>query len=211
MQVVLFVAFWLQVWASVTGYSNGAPAAQCVDMTPQHGVLAQSGPSPYTIRVSNTTFSTNQSITVTIDGPVYAGLLLKAGSGSSTDAVGTWGLPPLNTKYLACTGTQSAITHSNNVPKSNTTSYTWIPPASLNTAVITATVVSNKTTFWVNLSSANLTSVGNGNATVGNGNATVGNGNATVGNGNATVGNGYAADDQKMAVLFLTLLMSALV
>ncbi|XP_053474092.1 putative defense protein Hdd11-like [Ictalurus furcatus] len=186
MQVVLFVAFWLQVWTSVTGYPTGAPVGRCVDMTPQHGVTAQSGPSPYTIAISNTTFSTNQAITVTIEGPEYAGLLLKARSGSSTDAVGTWGPPPLNTQYLSCSGNQSAITHSNRNRKNSNTSYTWIPPASLTTAFITATVVSNRTTFWVNLTSATLTRGGNSNA----------------------------AADHKMAVtpvLFLTLLMSTLV
>ncbi|XP_026777771.3 putative defense protein Hdd11 [Pangasianodon hypophthalmus] len=185
MRVVLFVAFWLQVWTAVTGYETGAPAGRCVDMTPGHNVPPQSSPSPYTIVVSNTTFSTNQAIKVRIQGPVYAGLLLQARSGSNTEAVGTWGVPPPNTQHLACSGRdQSAITHSNRNSKNNDTTYTWNPPASLQTAYITATVVSNRTTFWVNLRSAALTGVAGGS---------------------------NAAADPKMAVtpvLFLTLLMS---
>ncbi|KAM9440359.1 putative defense protein 3 [Clarias gariepinus] len=163
MRAVLFLTFWLQVWTTVSGFPTGAPSARCVDMKPGHDVSAQSGSSPYTIMVSNTTFSTNQTIKVMIHGPVYIGLLLQARSGSSTDAVGTWGTPPSNTQYLTCSGiSQSAITHSNKNSK-NSEIYTWIPPASLDSAFITATVVANKSTFWINLRSDTLRRDGSSN------------------------------------------------
>ncbi|KAF5909537.1 putative defense protein 3, partial [Clarias magur] len=156
MRAVLFLTLSLRVWTAVSGYSTGAPVARCEDMKPGHDVSAQSGSSPYTIMVSNTTFSTNQAIKVMIHGPAYMGLLLQARSGSSTVAVGTWGTPPSNTQYLMCSGSsQSAITHSNKNSK-NSETYTWIPPASLDSAFITATVVANKTTFWMNLRSDTL-------------------------------------------------------
>ncbi|XP_060768957.1 putative defense protein Hdd11 [Neoarius graeffei] len=163
MWAVLFVALLLQVWTAVTGYPSGAPVGRCEDMTPQHNVQPQSIPSPYTIVISNMTFSTNQIINVTIQGPQYIGLLLQARSGSDTNAVGTWKTPPANTKYLACSGNNfSAITHSDRTPKDNKTTFSWIPPASLKTAFITATVVSNRTTFWVKLKSSTLTGVSGG-------------------------------------------------
>lgn len=62
MWAVLFVALLLQVWTAVTGYPSGAPVGRCEDMTPRHGVPPQSIPSPYTIVISNITFSTNQTI-----------------------------------------------------------------------------------------------------------------------------------------------------
>lgn len=62
MWAVLFVALLLQVWTAVTGYPSGAPVGRCEDMTPQHSVQPQSIPSPYTIAISNITFSTNQTI-----------------------------------------------------------------------------------------------------------------------------------------------------
>ncbi|KAF7688456.1 putative defense protein Hdd11 [Silurus meridionalis] len=165
MLLVLFVACWLQVWTGVAGYTAGAPVGRCGDMTPGHNVTSQTSPSPYTIKVSNTTFSTNQTIKVMIQGPVYIGLLLQARSGSNPIAVGTWGTPPSNTQHLACSGnSQSAITHSNINIKNNETTYTWIPPDSVNSAFITATVVTNKTTFWINLKSETLNRGGGNNA-----------------------------------------------
>ncbi|KAI5089084.1 hypothetical protein C0J45_20492 [Silurus meridionalis] len=152
MLLVLFVACWLQVWTGVAGYPAGAPVGRCGDMTPGHNVTSQTSPSPYTIKVSNTTFSTNQTIKVMIQGPVYIGLLLQARSGSNPIAVGTWG------------NSQSAITHSNINIKNNETTYTWIPPDSVNSAFITATVVTNKTTFWINLKSETLNRGGGNNA-----------------------------------------------
>ncbi|XP_060719498.1 putative defense protein Hdd11 [Tachysurus vachellii] len=156
MQPVLFVTVWLVVLSPVTGYPTGAPVARCVDMTPGHNVPSQSSPSPYTIVISTTTFTTNQSIRVTIQGPAYLGLLLQAQS-TNTDAVGTWGTPPPNTQYLACSNnSQSAITHSNKISKNSETTYTWIPPDSIQSAFIRATVVANRTTFWVNITSERL-------------------------------------------------------
>ncbi|XP_027015206.1 putative defense protein Hdd11 [Tachysurus fulvidraco] len=156
MQPVLFVTVWLLVLSAVTGYPTGAPVARCVDMTPGHGVPSQTSPSPYTIVISSTTFTPTQSIRVTIQGPMYLGLLLQARS-NNTDAVGTWGTPPPDTKYLACSNnSQGAITHSNRNSKNNETTYTWIPPDSIESAFIRATVVANRTTFWVNLSSEKL-------------------------------------------------------
>ncbi|KAK3508977.1 hypothetical protein QTP70_015399 [Hemibagrus guttatus] len=164
MQLLLFVAVWFQVLSAVAGYPSGAPVDRCGNMTPGHSVPQQSSPSPYTIRISNNTFSPNQPIQVTIQGPVYLGLLLQALSNTSTGAVGTWGTPPLNTKYLACSGSNSAITHANRNIKNSETIYTWIPPDSLQMAFIRATVVSNRTTFWVNLSSEMLTKAPGSNA-----------------------------------------------
>ncbi|KAI5615750.1 hypothetical protein C0J50_0431 [Silurus asotus] len=104
MLLVLFVACWLQVWTGVAGYSTGAPVSRCGDMTPGHNVTSQTSPSPYTIKVSNTTFSTNQMI----KGPIRI----------QPDRCGDLG----------------------------------------------ATIVTNKTTFWINLKSETLNRVGGNNA-----------------------------------------------
>ncbi|KAG7314932.1 hypothetical protein KOW79_022235 [Hemibagrus wyckioides] len=189
MQLLLFVAVWLQILSTVAGYPNGAPVDRCGNMTPGHNVLPQTSSSPYTIMISNNTFRPNEPIRVMIEGPVYLGVLLQARSSSGTDAIGTWGIPPPNTKYLACSGNgQSAITHSSIINKNNKTIYTWIPPESLQTAFIRATVVANRTTFWINLTSERLT--------------------------RAPGGGGNTAADAKMAaasVVFLTLLSSMVV
>ena len=47
--VVVFV--WLAIIPATSGYGGGAPESACVDMSPNHGVTAQSGTNPYTLKV----------------------------------------------------------------------------------------------------------------------------------------------------------------
>ena len=48
--VVVFV--WLAIIPATSGYGGGAPESACVDMSPNHGVTAQSlDSSPYTLEV----------------------------------------------------------------------------------------------------------------------------------------------------------------
>ncbi|XP_048839372.1 putative defense protein Hdd11 isoform X1 [Brienomyrus brachyistius] len=98
---VLLAAFLLQLPPLASSYPTGAPASACADMIPRHGgVQAQPVPAPYTIYISNHTFRVDEPVTVTIKGPNYTGLLLRAQSGSRAEALGTWQPPPANTKYL---------------------------------------------------------------------------------------------------------------
>jgi len=58
------VALVVGVLPETLGYSVGAPARQCDRMYPGHAVLAQVGPSPYTIQLSQNTFScSNDEVT----------------------------------------------------------------------------------------------------------------------------------------------------
>ncbi|XP_067296013.1 putative defense protein 3 [Pseudorasbora parva] len=158
MDVVFFGVFILQVLTPVLSYPSGAPTSTCVDMMPRHGADPQPNPGPYTIQLNSTVLQSGQAITVVIKGPDYKGLLLEARSESGTNAIGTWQTPPVNTKFLECSGNaQGAITHSNAVLKNNSTVYTWIPPASAKSAFFMATVVQQKVVFWVGVKSSTLT------------------------------------------------------
>ncbi|KAI4902490.1 hypothetical protein NFI96_014842 [Prochilodus magdalenae] len=134
MTLVIFGVFSLLAVTPVLGYGTGAPASVCGSMKPDHsGVQPQPGQPPYTFETSSSTFQTGQPLKVTIKGPDYGGVLLEARSGSSTTALGSWGAPPANTKYLQCSGnSQGAITHANTNMKNNLTVYTWIPPSTPN-------------------------------------------------------------------------------
>ncbi|XP_048839373.1 putative defense protein Hdd11 isoform X2 [Brienomyrus brachyistius] len=156
---VLLAAFLLQLPPLASSYPTGAPASACADMIPRHGgVQAQPVPAPYTIYISNHTFRVDEPVTVTIKGPNYTGLLLRAQSGSRAEALGTWQPPPANTKYLHCSGNaHGAITHSNIDIKDNNTLYTWIPPRGVDHIHFVATVAQEKTVFWVNIKSESLT------------------------------------------------------
>lgn len=154
----------LQVLTFATCFPNGAPASSCVDMMPRHtGVQPQPTPAPYTIHTSSTSFQTGTPITVVIKGLNYSGVLLEARSGSDTTALGTWQTPPANTKFLQCAGNpQGAMTHANTNIKDNSTVYTWTPPATANSVYFMATVAQQRTVYWLNVKSANLTPSGGG-------------------------------------------------
>ncbi|KAK5871118.1 hypothetical protein PBY51_004016 [Eleginops maclovinus] len=149
----------LQMLCLATGYPTGAPTGACEDMMPRHtGVLPQPSPAPYTLLVNTGTFQPGKAITVTISGPEYRGVLLEARTYGSTNAIGSWQLPPPDTKFLECTGNpQGAITHSNINLKADSTAYSWIPPNSTSPVYFMATVAQQRAVFWVNVRSAALT------------------------------------------------------
>ena len=73
-----------QVW----GYSSRPPLSKCETVLPVHsGNKPQSGASPYSISVSNSSYTTGESLTVTIQGSgskKFKGFILQArGSDSS--------------------------------------------------------------------------------------------------------------------------------
>ncbi|XP_044189527.1 putative defense protein Hdd11 [Thunnus albacares] len=160
MEPLLPAFIMLQVLCFVSGYPSGAPTGACEDMMPRHsGVLPQPSPAPYTLLTNMETFEPGKPITVTIIGPEYRGLLLKALTDGSTDALGSWKLPPPDTRFLECTGNpEGAITHANTNLKGNTTVYSWIPSNSSPSPVyFMATVAQQRTVFWVNVRSSTLT------------------------------------------------------
>uniref|UniRef100_A0A3Q1JXI0 Reelin domain-containing protein n=1 Tax=Anabas testudineus TaxID=64144 RepID=A0A3Q1JXI0_ANATE len=148
----------LQLLGLVSVYPTGAPTGACEDMLPRHsGVQAQTLPAPYTLLTNTKTFEPGRPVTVTITGPEYRGVLLEARTGSSTLALGSWSLPPPDTRFLECAGNpQGAVTHSNTNLKGNSTVYTWIPPDSSSPVYFMATVAQQRTVFWVNVKSVTL-------------------------------------------------------
>ncbi|XP_040012378.1 putative defense protein 3 [Xiphias gladius] len=159
MELLLPGLFVLQVLCFVSGYPSGAPTGACEDMLPRHtGVQPQPSPAPYALLADTRTFQPGDPITVTITGPEYRGVLLEARTLGSTNALGSWQLPPPDTRFLECTGNpQGAITHSNTNLKGNATAYRWIPPNSTHPVYFMATVAQQRAVFWVNVRSASLT------------------------------------------------------
>ena len=59
----LFVLLFHELLSNATGYSTGAPDSACSDLTPQHGTLPQSSPSPFQLDLSG--FQTASSFVYT--------------------------------------------------------------------------------------------------------------------------------------------------
>ena len=70
----------------VQGYSSGAPAGQCGDMTPKHGVDGQRGQMPYDIILSKKSIRSGDTVDVTIKGrkndDLFKGLMVEARVGN---------------------------------------------------------------------------------------------------------------------------------
>ncbi|XP_051277617.1 putative defense protein Hdd11 [Dicentrarchus labrax] len=159
MELLLSGFIMLQVLCFVGGYPNGAPTGACEDMMPRHsGVLPQPSAAPYTLLTNTRTFQPGKPVTVTVTGPEYRGVLLEARRDGSTNALGSWKIPPPDTKFLQCTGNpQGAVTHSNTNLKGNTTVYSWMPPNSTSPVYFMATVAQQRTIYWLNVRSITLT------------------------------------------------------
>lgn len=154
---LLTVCVLSSVLGKMYGYSSGVPPDQCEQMTPSHGVAAQTGPSPYTIYLSPSTFSCpGQDITVTINGTsTFKGFLCQPrpdpnnyNTSGSLSATG-------NTQVKNNCGTNAALTHVDNSPKAGV-SFVW-KAANDNTSVhIICTIVQSYDTLWVKTTSATV-------------------------------------------------------
>ncbi|XP_026178003.1 putative defense protein Hdd11-like isoform X2 [Mastacembelus armatus] len=144
--------------AETWGYPSGAPTGACEDMLPRHsGVQPQPSTAPYFLLMNTKIFQPGKPITVTITGPPYRGVLLEARTGKSTNALGSWQLPPPDTRFLECSGNPyGAVTHSNTNPKGSTTVYSWIPPNITSPVYFMATVAQQRAVYWVNVRSSML-------------------------------------------------------
>ena len=85
-------------------YPDGAPVEKCVDMTPSHGVAAQTGASPYEIKVAKPYYMPGENVTVSIESSTdnIKGFLIQARQVGANSATGMFGTLPVNVTHLAC-------------------------------------------------------------------------------------------------------------
>ncbi|XP_019635185.1 PREDICTED: putative ferric-chelate reductase 1 [Branchiostoma belcheri] len=161
---------WCFVWLvllcgvgdRVQGYGNGAPLEACVTMTPGHfGTTAQTSPTPYSL-VAPAQYVPGQSITVQITGADFQGFLIQARKVGTTTSVGFFTDPPSNVRTNDCPNTvargANTATHNSQATKRDL-SLTWTPPseAGHGTVEFVATVAEQKTVYWTDLKSSQLT------------------------------------------------------
>ena len=66
MEITLKLITLVGIVNNIDAYGSGAPVSVCQDMTPQHGVSAQTGAVPYQITVDPSTYMTGSMNTGTI-------------------------------------------------------------------------------------------------------------------------------------------------
>ncbi|KAE8610572.1 hypothetical protein XENTR_v10012171 [Xenopus tropicalis] len=167
--LVLFSGYF----ASVFSFPSGQISASCDTMLPQHrGSTPQTTASPYFITVSNTTFKSGDSITVTIQsnsGNTFKGFLLEALSVGGDTATGTFTITNGDTQGLSCSaGPNSAVSHTSDSSKSSVTT-SWTAPSGAGPVRFRATVLQGFSTFWSGVESQTLMASQISNITCGTG------------------------------------------
>jgi len=149
-----------------SAFSTGAPLSACDGaMLPRHGFEPQVGDPPVELVMDQYTIISDQYLRVTIRSKrAFKGFLIRAES-DSAQHVGTWYVPYLEdtaylseSSYLHCGGKmQSAVTHSGRTSTMFVVSLQWKPPEKYHGWVsFHATVVENYQVFWINVKSAPL-------------------------------------------------------
>ncbi|XP_070553455.1 putative defense protein 3 [Ptychodera flava] len=142
---------------SVLARQSGAPTSACTSMRPGHrfnGTLIEPqepDQSPYSIVLSSSEYSPGETITVTIQGGDYRGVLLQVRKVGEDTPTGTWSNPPNDTKLLTCTNSNDAVTHANTNLKGEDSVYTWTSSENVGAVQIVATIAESYNVFWVQL------------------------------------------------------------
>jgi hypothetical protein len=151
----------LQSLSLSLAHPDGAPDSHCASMTPAHGVVQQDTLSnPYIVNaVQDQNEGGRFVITISSNNGTFRGFLIEArqagGNINTENPLGTWDLDLMNNaaKLLSCFGLATAVTHVNKDEKSQMV-FGWKPPMNYSGNVIfMATVVQEKTMFWVGIQS----------------------------------------------------------
>lgn len=140
--------------AQSLAYPNGAPIEQCEQMTPDanlHGAEPSTDPTPYTIETSVSKYKPGDQVTVTIKG-TFKGFMLQARDNTET-RVGEFSDFPPETQKRNCDNGGHYITHKDNNDKTGL-EFVWTAPNNGPEKItFVATVVQQKTKFWVKVQS----------------------------------------------------------
>ncbi|XP_059900916.1 putative ferric-chelate reductase 1 isoform X1 [Gadus macrocephalus] len=143
----------------VRGYSSGMVAPACSNMVPSHTGSPQTGPSPFYVTSSNTTYQDGDTITVQLQSTAatpFKGFLLQAREVGGETPLGSFTVVGGAAQTLSCglKSPNSAVSHTSSSDK-NLISATWTAAASENPKDIEfrATFVESYSRFWVSVRS----------------------------------------------------------
>jgi len=143
--------------ARISAKPNGAPEEACESMTPKHGFSRpRDTVSPYLVKVDNTLVKAGGMVGITItsfeEKHNFKGFLLQARD-SEEKLVGSFSSGEEGQdgwKFLECSGMENgSVTHNSRKDKTNVT-FKWTAPSdAIGDVTIFATIVRNKTWYYV--------------------------------------------------------------
>ncbi|XP_022097203.1 putative defense protein Hdd11-like [Acanthaster planci] len=169
--MILFLSTTLGAWAFTAGPPVGQyPYDLCMNMIPSgHGESTATTEAPYRILTSSSTYSSGQSITVTVESTdstseiegIFMQARRKGADRHGTKAIGTFSNAPTRTQLLTCGRPDSAWGHSGELG-ATAASVTWIaPPCDEGPLAFMATIVKGpKELFWTGVLSSEMTFTG---------------------------------------------------
>ena len=110
------VAFVIVIFHKSLCHRNGAPASVCESMSPSHGSLPQTGPSPYKIKITKAFYMPGENVRVSIESSSdnIKGYLIQARQVGRNAAIGTFATLPANGKYVNCGNSKVRTVHFRN-------------------------------------------------------------------------------------------------
>ncbi|XP_069089454.1 putative ferric-chelate reductase 1 isoform X2 [Pleurodeles waltl] len=144
----------------VCAYPNGKVQSACSSMTPEHGVTAQTSPAPFNITVNQTVYTPGDKIIVKIVSssiPIEGFLLQARTAANGKSPLGSFEITGENMQTLNCTTANSAVSHTSDAEKPVVEVIWNAPSKSAGDIKMRATVVANKTIFWVDIEGPKLT------------------------------------------------------
>ena len=101
---IFIVLNTVTMFQTVQCRSSGAPSTQCDSMTPSHGVSAQSGTSPYSVKTEKPYYMPGENVKISIESSSddIKGYLIQARLVGRNSATGMFAMLPANAKYVSC-------------------------------------------------------------------------------------------------------------
>lgn len=168
---VLFVLLLGLINVQVDCFPSGPPRSACADGLPVHSrnghlIKAQDSPSPYVITVNSTNFRPGETLSIKIHSPqgeMFKGLFVQVRPLARPDEeyfksapLGEYYRRVMNTKPSVCVNSQDTLVHKDPFMKIET-KFDWKAPLLVNhDVVVTATILKDFATFWINVESPRI-------------------------------------------------------
>ncbi|XP_060606423.1 putative defense protein Hdd11 [Ruditapes philippinarum] len=154
----------LAMFGCCNGYASGPPLSVCRNMTPKHPFEPQTIPSPFTFTLNVTTYRPGDVIEVFLnssgdwfmEGTLIQMRVNSSGCRQDVPAVGTFSTVDNDVfleEFSCFNMTASALRHYSHLHIYNRTFYWTAPKRSVGNVYISATIVRNLKTFWLNVTS----------------------------------------------------------